>query len=134
MRIILLSFIFLQFNSNLFAQTHLHKKWVLMSIDNLSTGIKKQVGESVIADLIFDNDTTYKGSFCNDYKGKAKFNADLTCSFSVPSSTNRRCMGIDDVEKELFRLYTLVTRYKLKNHLLYLFTSDQKRLVFKSEE
>jgi hypothetical protein len=42
-------------------------------------------------------------------------------------------MGFADVEAELFRLYPLVIKYSLKSNALFLFTSEQKRLVFRSE-
>ena len=115
------------------SQTILHHKWVLMSIDNLDNGLKKVIGDYVIASLIFETDTSYSGNFCNNYHGHVKFNQSKGCSMSIPFSGKRQCMGYTDVENDLFKLYPLVERYVLKANFLYLFTSDKKRLVFKSE-
>ncbi len=108
-------------------------RWILMSIDNLETGVVKVIGEHVRAELWFEGDSVYKGQFCNPYQGKIKVNQDFTCQLSTPITGKRKCMGFSDVETDLFKLYNLVNKYKMKGQLLYLFTSDKKRLVFKSE-
>ncbi|MEI6021222.1 MAG: META domain-containing protein [Bacteroidota bacterium] len=115
------------------AQTLSGPRWVLMSIDNLETGVVKAIGDHVRAELWFEGDTIFKGQFCNNYSGKIKTNPNFTCEFLALISGKRQCMGFGDVEIELLRLYPLVNKYKLKGHLLYLFTKEQKRLVFKAE-
>ena len=123
--------LFLFFQSQ--CQTQFNRKWILMSIDNLNTGVKKEIGQYVHAELNFDSDSTYKGVFCNSYQATVQFNEDKTCKMSAPIAKKHQCMGFADVEAELFRLYPLVIKYSLKNNALFLFTSEQKRLVFRSE-
>lgn len=116
-----------------YSQSQFNRKWILMSIDNLNTGVKKEIGQYVHAELNFDSDSTYKGVFCNNYQGTVKFKEDKTCKMGAPVAIKHKCMGFADLEAEVFRLYPLVIKYSLKSNALFLFTSEQNRLVFRSE-
>ena len=57
----------------LFSQSVSGQKWLLMSIDQLEKGIKKDIGSYLRVELWFEGDTVYKGNFCNNYNGRFPF-------------------------------------------------------------
>ncbi|MCC6372824.1 MAG: META domain-containing protein [Bacteroidia bacterium] len=105
--------------------------WQLMSIDDLETGISKDIAATAKATLRFEGDSSYSGRFCNTYKGNYKHNQDKIIRMGVPQATRMLCMGIDKYEKEMFALMVMVNRYRMEDDKLFLFTTNHKRLSYK---
>jgi heat shock protein HslJ len=109
-------------------------KWVLSSIDDLETGISKEIGKLTKATLQFDSDTSYSGKFCATYSGHFRHNKETAIKIGIPSYTRMSCLGIDKYEKEVFALLPLTFKYRVDKGVLYLFTTDRKRLSFSSSD
>ncbi|MEI6021223.1 MAG: META domain-containing protein [Bacteroidota bacterium] len=129
---ILLLFFFLTFSS--FAQTLSGTRWMMTSIDNLETAKSTQITTSIKAYLVFESDSAYSGRFCNSYSGRVRTNAARQMKLTVPVATKLSCLGIDNYEKELFDLLPKVTKYRIEEGYLYLFTINRKRVTFKAEK
>lgn len=130
MKTIVFCFIVL-FNVCAKAQNLSGSAWTLISIDDLDTGICKDIASTTKSTLKFEGDTAYSGHFCNTFNGNYKYNQDKSIRFGVPRATRMMCMGIDKYEKEMFALFVLVNRYRVEEGKLFLFTSNHKRLTYK---
>jgi heat shock protein HslJ len=107
-------------------------RWLLSSIDDIETGVSKDIGATVKATLNFDTDTSYSGKFCNQFSGRYKHNKEQSIKLGIPVSTKMLCMGIDKYEKEMFSLFTTAHKYRVDKEVLFIF-STHKRLTFKKE-
>ena len=117
-----------------FSQNLSGPTWMLSSIDNLETAKSTQITTSIKAFLIFESDSAYSGRFCNTYSGRVRTNASRQMKLTVPSATKLSCLGIDSYEKELFELLPKVTKYRIEEGYLYLFTINRKRITFKASD
>ena len=128
-------FLFAGFTISLQAQNLAGSKWLLVSIDDLETGIIKDIGASVKATLVFESDSTLSGRFCNNYNGYYRMNTENHgIKLSTPNSTKMLCMGIDKYEKEMFKLFPLANKYRTEGESLFIFTSTKKRLTYKKDK
>ena len=105
--------------------------WLLVSIDNLSSGKSQQVGAKAKAALYFETDSTYSGAFCNSYSGKYSNPKEKILKLWAPVSTKMYCVGLDKVEKELLLLFPKTDHYRLERDELFLFTTNNFRISFK---
>ncbi len=117
-----------------FAQSLSGTNWMMTSIDNLETAKSTQITNSIKAYLVFESDSAYSGRFCNTYSGRVRTNAARQMKLTVPIATKLSCLGIDKYEKELFDLLPKVTKYRIEEGYLYLFTINRKRITFKAEK
>ncbi len=109
-------------------------KWILTGIDNLQTGISKDVAATVKVTVVFDSDSTYSGRFCSNFNGRFKYNASShLIKFGTPSHTRMMCIGIDKDENETFTLMTQAVKYRMNGESLFIFTTNQKRLSLKRD-
>ena len=116
------------------AQTHSGTNWLMTSIDNLETGKSTQITTSIKSFLNFESDSAYSGRFCNTYNGRVRTNAARQMKLTVPIATKLACLGIDKYEKELFELLPRVSKYRIEDGFLYLFTINRRRITFKAEK
>lgn len=128
---LVVSFFALNFVS---AQALSGTKWLMMSFDNLETGKSTQITSSIKSFLQFEADSSYSGRFCNTYNGRVRTNSSRLMKLTVPIATKLSCLGIDAYEKELFELLPKVTKYRIEDGNLYLFTINRKRITFKAEK
>jgi len=112
------------------AQKLTGSKWLLASIDDLDSGISKDIGALTKATLSFDSDSTYSGKFCNTFSGHLKCKENLL-KMGIPSHTKLKCLGLDKYETEMFEILPLSVKYRIDKETLFIFTSTHKRLTFK---
>ena len=106
--------------------------WIITSIDNIETGKSQVIDASVKFTLKFDGDTTYSGLGCNTYKGNYKSDGLKTLTMKkAESQGNSNCLGLGPLELKIWMLYQKATRYRMTGDALFIFTSDDHRLVFK---
>ena len=118
-----------------FAQNLSGTKWLMSSIDNLETAKSTIITTNIKpAYLTFEADSAYSGRFCNTYSGRVRTNASRQMKLTVPIAKKLSCLGIDNYEKELFELLPKVTKYRIEEGYLYLFTINHKRITFKAEK
>jgi heat shock protein HslJ len=126
----ILLFAVILINRICFSQSLPGSTWVLKSIDNLETYKSTVVPEKIVVTLTFISDSTYGGKICNRYSGRYKFNQEKKIAMSHPVSTRMYCLGVDAIEKEVLTAFTTAFKYKLEEGKLFLFTTDDKRLLF----
>ncbi len=114
-------------------QSLAHTKWVLVSTEDLETGKSKQLGTKMHATLNFDTDSTYSGTFCNQYKGHYKTGKDNKLRMATPEATKMACLGISIREKELFGMYVQAAKFRTDKNFLFIFTLDKRRITFSKE-
>ena len=62
-------------------------RWLLSSIDDIETGVSKDIGSTLRATLNFDSDSSYSGKFCNQFSGRYKHNKEQSIKLGIPVST-----------------------------------------------
>lgn len=127
-----LFFAFLFFTSaGAFAQSLVGTGWLLKSIDNIETGRSMVVENDAKISLLFDSDSVYSGYGCNRYEGRYRSENGKTLIFQKANGViHPTCLGLGTLEKELLEIYLKATRYRLDKEKLFIFTSDDRRLVF----
>ena len=109
-------------------------RWLLVSIDDLSSGISKDIQASTKVTLHFECDTIYSGRFCNSFCGTIRFNSNNTLKMIKPVTTRMTCMGLDKYEKEMLAIFSSTTKYRVEENNLYLFASTNKRLTYRLDK
>ena len=131
MKRLLITFFTLIGLGSLHSQTLKGSNWLLVSIDNLSTGKAQMIGSKAKAALYFETDSTYNGAFCNRYEGKYSQTNESGLKMYHASATKVYCVGLNKLENDLLNHYTRVTRFRIENNELFLFTNDNIRITFK---
>ncbi|MCC6372825.1 MAG: META domain-containing protein [Bacteroidia bacterium] len=108
-------------------------RWVLLSIDDLQSGISKDVGANAKATIHFECDTLYTGRFCNSFCGKIKFLSDNAIKMSKPVCTRMMCMGLDKYEKDMMLVFNTAVKLRVEDDKLFIFSSSNKRLTYKRD-
>lgn len=124
-------FIFLIACISLRSQSLKGSVWRLSSIDNIETGKSEVIDPTVKLNLMF-GDSVYSGMGCHNYKGT--YTTDGLKSLKLKNALvtgDQICLGLGNLEKNVLALYQKVTRYRLTDENLFLFTSDDHRFVFK---
>jgi heat shock protein HslJ len=109
-------------------------KWLMMSFDNLDTGKSTQITASTKSFLHFESDSSYDGRFCNTFSGRVRTNPSRQMKLTVSIATKLSCLGLDAYENELFELLPKVSKYKIEDGKLYLFTLNHRRITLKAEK
>jgi len=104
--------------------------WQLHNIDNIETGKSNVIDKEVKLSLMFDSDSVYSGIACTSYKGKYNAVDNKKISMRKADAVTPTCLGISVLQKEVLEMYLKVTRYRVDNGKLFLFTSDDHRMVF----
>jgi len=134
MKKIFILLVFMASTALLSAQSLKGGSWIMVSIDDLESG-KSQVIDSQVKFLLqFDSDSLYSGLGCNNYSGKYLSDGvkSLTLQKTELKSKNN-CLGLEPLEKQVWALYQKATRYRITGESLFIFTSDDHRLVFKKQ-
>jgi len=134
MKYINIILLFVSFSFALNSQTLSGTNWLMISMDNLETGKSTQITTSIKAFIKFEADSSYSGRFCNTFSGRVRTNAARQMKMTVPIASKLSCLGIDAYEKDLFDLLPKVTKYRIEDGFLYLFTINRKRITFKVDK
>ena len=130
---ILIQFVILFFVVLVKGQSLNGTSWLLLSFDNLKTSTEKSVQDKIQATLSFEKDSLFNGKMCNGYMGIFKTGQENSLKMNPPSATKMYCVGISEIERDLFAFYSKAVRYKMAGDRLFIFTSDEYRLTFKKQ-